>query len=229
MWHLGSWVTAEVTDAEGAVVGLIGKFSRGNPPRRLGAGSPVVPVLAEEAVGRAAGIEDGQVVAAHMTAALAHPVGDAVGGQRIAIPVQQASGRRAREVDQTALTNGAQPAETALSLPDGACIGAQRTAAPAWRARRLLGETECRAGSGMHQSQPMFNCGRRFCHASAAEPEGRRQTHRCAPAGATAGNPISPHDSLASRPRLRPNVQHTTSGTSRVAELKTAGACGSHT
>jgi hypothetical protein len=46
-----------------------------------------MPVLAEEAVGRATGIKDSQIVISGVLATLANPVCNAIGRERVTIPV----------------------------------------------------------------------------------------------------------------------------------------------
>lgn len=88
MWHLGRGVTPKEAHAESARVGdrsqsLIaysftlgwGDFSK-------------MPILAEKAVGSTTGVKDCQVVITWMVAPFANPIGDAVSGQRIPIPMQ---------------------------------------------------------------------------------------------------------------------------------------------
>ncbi len=77
-----------------------------------------MPVLAKEAIEGTTGVEDGQVMAAALPPTDADPVCHAVGGQGIAIPLQEATARRASQVHEPFVTNRAQATIAVLSLPD---------------------------------------------------------------------------------------------------------------
>ena len=84
-----------------------------------------MPVLAEEAIGGAAGVKHSQVVVADLSVAFANPIGDAVGGQRIAVPVEQATGRGSGEVNEPSIFSQPQSAEAAFAVAETALIAAQ--------------------------------------------------------------------------------------------------------
>ncbi|HSG15299.1 MAG TPA: hypothetical protein VLE70_03115 [Anaerolineae bacterium] len=107
-----------------------------------GVGLAKVPILAKEAVQGAALVEDGQVVFAGLRAPWADPVGNTIGGQRIAIPVQDTSSGGPGNVAQTTITDGPQAAEAALLLPDHAFVGAKGAARSTGRPRWLLRQVE---------------------------------------------------------------------------------------
>ena len=90
MRHLGRRVAAKVADAVGAPVGGVGQLGSAEAGRADRVGLAEVVVLAEQAVYGAGGVEDGQVVLAALCMSGADGIGDAVGGQRIAVPVEEA-------------------------------------------------------------------------------------------------------------------------------------------
>lgn len=125
--NLGGWVSAEETDAKCVGVRVRSKLGGAEgfaPPR----GSLAkVPVLAKEAIGRAAFVEDGQIVIARLSMAFAHPIGHAVRRQRVTVPLQETSPGYPGQVDDFALTHDTEPAKTALPFPDDTQVSTQRT------------------------------------------------------------------------------------------------------
>ncbi len=180
MGHLGCGISAEVADTEGALVCSRGEDGRTGRSVRFWCCLPEVPVLAEETICRTALVEDRQVVAAGVPAALTGPRGNAVGRKRIAVPGEQALGWRSREVSDAAVLDGAQAAETALPLADHALVAAQAAPDATVRARRLRGEAEFPAGLGVDRRDPPSNCGEIGLYAAAADAE------RCGSDGCTA-------------------------------------------
>jgi hypothetical protein len=79
---------------------------------------PEVPILAKQTVKGTRAVKDGQVVIAAPLMTGADPIGDAVGGQRVAVPVKQPPPGRAGQMSQPALTNGSQAAKAPLPLAD---------------------------------------------------------------------------------------------------------------
>jgi hypothetical protein len=124
MSQLGSWVATEETDAVSGCVDTIEQCQ--------GAGCFVaqdvclakMPILAEETVQRATLIKNSEIMFAGLLASRAYPIGHTVGGQWIAIPVQDASLRRAGNVIQPVMTNSSQAAEPPFPLANLALIGA---------------------------------------------------------------------------------------------------------
>jgi hypothetical protein len=108
-----------------------------------------VPVLAEQAIRGAAGVKDRQIVVTWMLAAFTYPVGDAVGRQRITVPLQQAALRSASQMDYFTLVNRPQTTETAFFFADGALVAAQFTLHTLFAARRLGRKVKLRPRSGM--------------------------------------------------------------------------------
>jgi hypothetical protein len=86
-----------------------------------------VPILAEEAVEGAAGIEDGKVVITQLLAAAAHPIRHAVGWQGITTPLQYAAPRDTSQVSQTTVAYRAQPTVSVLTLGHAALPATQNT------------------------------------------------------------------------------------------------------
>ena len=125
MGHLWRWVSAKVADTEGASIGAMGQLlgaHTGSSRIHL----PEVPVLAVKAIESARTVKDRQVIAALLVAAFAHPVGNAVGRQRIKVPVQNTFSGCACQVYQPAVPRLAQVAKTALSLRHLAGVNAKR-------------------------------------------------------------------------------------------------------
>ena len=118
MRHLGRWVAAEIAYAEGAPIGHRSELLGADGPAFGWRDLSKVPVLAEEAVGSTASVEDGQVVASWVLAAFANPIGHAVGWQGIPVPVQEAALQRSGQMDEFACPDRAQAAKAALPFTD---------------------------------------------------------------------------------------------------------------
>jgi hypothetical protein len=101
-----------------------------------------MPVLAEEAIGRATHVEHREIVLTGMLTPLTDPIGDTVRGQRIAIPMQQALLGRPSKMRQSAVARRPQSAIAAFTLADDALIAAGRTANATRVPRRLGGQVE---------------------------------------------------------------------------------------
>jgi hypothetical protein len=84
-----------------------------------------MPILAEKAVEGAAFVKDRQVVFTPLAASPAYGCGDAISRQRISVPVEKASFRRAGEMPQPTFANGAQATEASFPFPDNALAAAQ--------------------------------------------------------------------------------------------------------
>jgi hypothetical protein len=91
--------------------------------------------LTEEAVERTAGVEDGEVVATVLAMSAADPVGYTVRGKRIPIPVKDAALGCPCQVDEPAVFDGPQTAESALVFSDLALPRAEFTLHTAVRTR----------------------------------------------------------------------------------------------
>ena len=84
-----------------------------------------MPVLAEEAICRATGVKDRQVVATRVLAALTDPIGDAVRRQGITVPMQKAASGCSGKVSQFAVAHHTQSAKAAFLFANNTLIAAQ--------------------------------------------------------------------------------------------------------
>jgi hypothetical protein len=128
--HLGRRVTAEVADAVGLLVGDIGQFLGADCPEPTRVGIPIVPVLAKQTVERTRGVEDRQVMPAPLGGPRTDPIRDAVGGERVAVPLEKAPFRGPRQMAEFAFADFSQTAVSSLPLSDDAFVDAQTAENP---------------------------------------------------------------------------------------------------
>jgi len=85
-------------------------------------------------------------VPASLAAPLAHPVRNAVSRKRIAVPLQEPTLGRSREVNQSALAHGPQTTETLAPFADDALVAAERALNSIRIPWGSSGQVECRSG-----------------------------------------------------------------------------------
>jgi len=90
MRHLRSRISTEVANTEGERVSQRSQIFRRNAPFFYRRHIPEVPVLTEKAIVSAASVKNCQIVVTIFSMPRANPIGYAVGGEGIAIPVKHA-------------------------------------------------------------------------------------------------------------------------------------------
>jgi hypothetical protein len=131
-----------------------------------------VPILAEETVEGATGIEDGKVVMTQLPAAAAHPIRHAISWQGITVPLQYAAPGDTREVSQTTVAHRAQPAVSTLTLGHAALPGAYDTSDAAGCLWSCRGETEGLPALSVNRLRKPKGFLRMSADAAEAKPEG---------------------------------------------------------
>jgi len=132
-----------------------------------------MPVLAEEAIGCATGIKDGQVVVSWVFTAFAHPIGDAVCWQRVAIPMQETACGSPSEVHELALPHRTQATVSALPFTNDALVTAQSALDAIRMARRLGWQIKGGSGIGMDRLYPRARGGESRAQAVGTDANGR--------------------------------------------------------
>jgi hypothetical protein len=100
---------------------------------------PEVPVLTEQAVEGATGIEYGEIVETAFFASATDPVSHAIRRKRVSIPVQDASLGCSRQVDELPACHRPKTAEATFAFADLALAGTElalHAASSSWRRLR---------------------------------------------------------------------------------------------
>jgi hypothetical protein len=154
MWHLAGWIPAKEADAVRPPVDGIRQILRAHGPDRPlpipgWVGLAVMPVLAEEAIQGAAGIEDSQVVVVILLVSRTNPICHAVGRERVPIPVQKASLWRSSHVNEATIPDRPHATKAPSTFGDAALTEAENALGTFLRCRCAFRQIEQTACAGM--------------------------------------------------------------------------------